>query len=423
MLRHFLNLFLAYVNANKKLFLGGLLLGLLAANLVYYLKPRLENMPSRKIIGMAGNYTLATLPLSIQKQLSYGMTAIGPDQTATGAAASSWTSTDSGKTFYFTLDNRLKWQDGKLLTSYDINYNLADVNIERPDSTHINFLLPDSFAPLPSVLSQPLFRTGLIGLGEYKLKNYKNIGRFLQSILIGNNHQEILYKFYPTKKAVLLALKLGEIQEVEGMIDPRGKPNYQEQAIVVLNLKVNGLADKSFRQGLAYALPTDFPLGERSNGPIAPTSWAYNPNLKKYYFDLEQAKKLLNADNASKSASLILATNEELKSVAYDIAANWEKAGVKTSIEVSEVIPKNFQAYLTFIDLPPDPDQYQLWHSTLTAFGYKSPKVDKLLEEGRRTIDPEIRRGKYLDFQKAITEDLPALFLFFPKIYSLTRQG
>jgi ABC-type transport system substrate-binding protein len=109
--------------------------------------------------------------------------------------------------------------------------------------------------------------------------------------------------------------------------------------------------------------------------------------------------------------------------VAKLIKGAWEKAGIETLVEVADTRPMNYDAYLAYVALPADPDQYVLWHSTQTGniSGYKSFKIDKLLEEGRQEIDQSKRKNIYQNFQKAITEDVPAAFLFYPKVYTIER--
>ena len=79
----------------------------------------------------------------------------------------------------------------------------------------------------------------------------------------------------------------------------------------------------------------------------------------------------------------------------------------------------NFQSMLIAQQIPQDPDQYFLWHSTQqTNFtGYKNPHVDKLLEDGRKTLDQKERRSAYLDFQQYLVEDSPAIFLRHLTLY------
>ncbi len=428
MIGHFFRLAWALIRENKGLFGLGLTVGILIIFLATHFSSLFPSRQKNSRIGVIGNYTLATLPYFIQEELSFGLTRVLSDQTATPAAAVSWEATDSGRLYAFKLNPNLYWHDGKKFLASDINYNFADVRINPGKDNTVVFHLKSSYAPLPSAVSQPLFRPGFIGLGKYRLSGVQLNGRFLRSLAITKNHggkETITYRFYPTKTMATTALKLGEVQKIIDVYDPRGAPDYREEAVVLLNTRSGDLADKSFRQALAYSLPDHFTQGQEADGPIPPTSWFYNPNLKKYPQDFAQGKELVKKSLSSSSATLRLVTSDDLSPVAEILAANWAKIGVQTKITVSDVIPSDYDAFLTYLEIPSDPDQYLFWHSTSdqNISGYKSPKVDRLLEEGRQILDPEVRKDKYAEFQKAITEDLPALFLYFPKVYTLTRSS
>jgi len=75
-------------------------------------------------------------------------------------------------------------------------------------------------------------------------------------------------------------------------------------------------------------------------------------------------------------------------------------------------------------DIPIDPDQYIFWHSTqanTNITGLVNAKIDKLLEDGRMEQDQEKRKKIYIDFQKRLVDELPALFLYYPTSYTVTR--
>ena len=74
--------------------------------------------------------------------------------------------------------------------------------------------------------------------------------------------------------------------------------------------------------------------------------------------------------------------------------------------------------------MPQDPDQYVLWHSDQrnNITHYKNLRIDKLLEDGRSISDIEKRKKIYADFQKYLTDDAPASFLYFPKEYNLSKN-
>ena len=87
-------------------------------------------------------------------------------------------------------------------------------------------------------------------------------------------------------------------------------------------------------------------------------------------------------------------------------------------------MPAEFQVLITGQIIPPDPDQYVFWHSTQSTnlAKYVNPKVDKLLEEGRITLDEEKRQGIYRDFQRFLLEDPPAIFIRHITTYSVIRK-
>jgi len=66
-----------------------------------------------------------------------------------------------------------------------------------------------------------------------------------------------------------------------------------------------------------------------------------------------------------------------------------------------------------------DPDPYPFWHSSQTnganITSYNNNSVDKLLESARRDNNFEKRKAAYIEFQKKLTADLPAIFLYAPK--------
>src|SRR5574341_2647848 len=92
-------------------------------------------------IAVVGEFTPSTLPPSIQKRISLGLTDIAADGMATPSLATSWEATDSGKTFLFHLRNDLVWHDGKKVEAEDVNYNIRSVKFTPMDPTTIRVTL------------------------------------------------------------------------------------------------------------------------------------------------------------------------------------------------------------------------------------------------------------------------------------------
>ena len=117
-------------------------------------------------------------------------------------------------------------------------------------------------------------------------------------------------------------------------------------------------------------------------------------------------------------------TMSKYRPEAEELANSWKQLGVQVKIENVEGLPSDFQMYLGDFRLPKDPDQYPLWHSgqrnNITQF--KSLRIDKLLEDGRKTTDENERIKIYYDFQKYLIDESPAVFLYFPYEYVYTRR-
>lgn len=424
--RLWLKLARSYVSTNRTQFVFGFVISLLGVIFFPRLVPLLVQKPQRTI-GMVGDYTVATLPLALQNEISYGLVRLDKNGVATSGAAVSWTATDSGKTFIFHLNPNLTWQDGQKLTSSQINYNLKGVDIEKLDQTTIKFSLKEPFSPLLTLLSQPLFKNGLVGLGQNKVLDIRFNGRFLSALHLENTltHDAETIKFYTSEKNMVTALNLGAIREVTGLHDLTyiSQTNLvkisqsidsQSEVVLFFNTQKSPFDDKIFRQQLVYAMPDTFSNGETANSPLPKDSWAQTDTVKLYPH---------KEASVSAKSKITISTSRDLESVANQVAAAWKKANIDSNVEIAETLPINFDVYLTFITLPLDPDQYFLWHSTQSTniSGYKSFKVDKLLEEGRKEVDPKLRKEIYANFQRAITEDVPAAFLYYPKVYTVQR--
>jgi len=391
-------------------------------------------------IGVVGEFSPSNLPLTIQKQISLGLTDIAQDGTATPSLANTWQATDSGRVFTFHLRDDLIWHDGKKVEAKDINYNIRSVSFQEIDTSTIRVTLEAPYSPLPTILAKPLFRPGLKGLGPYKVASIRLKGDTVQYLKLTPVDSRELpsfeYRFYQTEALATLAYKTGDIDIIEDISSAQGLkawgvPTITETVnrlrVVALffNLKRDPLLkEKSIRQALGYGLPAI--EEERAYSPIAKTSWGYTDRLRKFDPDMVQAKKLLaNADIASGSATLTLTTFPQYIDTAQLIARQWSALGITTSVRVESSVPSDYQVLLSAIDIPPDPDQYPFWHSTQTSTnitGYVNLKIDKLLEDGRIEFDPEERKKIYADFARRLVDDAPAIFLYYPKTYTIKRK-
>ncbi|MCL4353479.1 ABC transporter substrate-binding protein [Patescibacteria group bacterium] len=441
-------LFKAYINKWRKTIFVSFLLGLLVFFLirvgVNYIIPIIP-FAQKDVIGVEGAYTVDNLPPFILSKLSSGLTSVDSTQTPQPAIAKSWQVKNNGKTYIFTLNNNIYFNDGTKLTSNDINYNFRDVTVERPNPYSIVFTLKNNYAPFLVTVSKPIFKQGYIGTGDYKISNLNLNGNFVESIdlvSVKNGNKEISYQFYPTEESLKTAFMLGEVSQIYDIKDTifDGKDmtkfvnlqaakstDYSLLVTIFYNLDDKDLSDKRIREALSYAIPDTFAQGKRNYGPFVPSSWVAKGGLTTYSQDLAHAKSLIKSSPSASGSSHLsfeFKTLPQYLDVAKIIQSDWQQIGINTKIVVVDTLPSNFQIFLGEFNVPQDPDQYMLWHSSqkYNITDYKNLRIDKLLEDGRTTFDINKRRSIYQDFQKYLLDDPPATFLYFPYVYDITRK-
>lgn len=384
-------------------------------------------------IGISGKYTTDNLPNEIITLVSDGLTSVDENGIVSPNLASSWESSDGGKTWIFTLDTEKTWQDGKNIDSESVKYEFSDAEVNILDEKTIEFKLQTPFSAFPVIVSKPVFKKGLLGTGEWKVKKISLIGGYVNKLtLLDKQGNKKIFNFYPTESRLKLGFKLGEVDILQNLFNPEPFSEWKTTNVnknvalnhfvaIFFNTEDEMLAEKTVRQALNYAIAKDDFESERALSPISPTSWGYNPQVKQYTKDKDRAKELLNSDQ---EINIVLSTSSILLSEAEKIKKEWEDVGITTEIQVVTGVPQNYQALLATVDIPKDPDQYVLWHSTQSTniSKYKNPRIDKLLEDGRIELDQETRKKIYLDFQRFLVEDSPAIFLYHPSFYDVRRK-
>jgi peptide/nickel transport system substrate-binding protein len=417
-------------------FIGGLIVSISIGRLAPIILSSFARSVER--IAIIGEFSPSEVPLSIQKELSVGLTTLASDGSATPGIATSWIAEDGGKQFTFMLSEKT-WHDGKPVKASQINYNISGVKLEALNDKTIRAILPEAFSPFPSLVSKPILQVGLKGMGAYKVERIKLKGGKLQTLRLAPAQNTALpkkhYHFYKTENMAVLAYKRGDVDRIEDVSSPdllanwrqttiRATVRYDRLVALYFNMKDPLLKDRNIRQALAFATP-EF-SEEKAFSPIQKTSWAYSDKVKQYSYDEAQARKLIESINfPDQFSELIISTFPQYISQAISISQSWNTLGIPAKIQIIHALDQNFQILLSAQDLPPDPDQYPFWHSKSQAniTGYANLKIDKFLEDGRSQTDQEKRKKIYADFQKTLVEDIPAIFLYHPKSYTIIRTS
>jgi len=256
----------------------------------------------------------------------------------------------------------------------------------------------------------------------------------------GEKQKKLLFRFYPNEPDLITAFKLGEIDqawEVSNIDQFTSEKNItiktesgadKKYVALFFNTRKDPFSSKRIRQSIAYALEKPGKK-DRAISPISPSSWAYNEKLKTYQYDVEHAKTLLESEDWSpeENFSVKIYTLPELLTWAEKAKNNLkENLQINSEIKVSSFVPSKdeFDIFVGFGIIPTDPDQYPIWHSTQPGnlTGINNPRIDQLLEKGRTTLDQTERKGIYYEFQQALSEEAPAVFLYYPPSYTLSRE-
>ncbi len=216
------------------------------------------------------------------------------------------------------------------------------------------------------------------------------------------------------------------------------------------NLKNPLFADKRVRQAVSYAINKEeivsgvlLGLGQPATGPFKPGTWPHNDRVKTYSYDPAKARSLLAEagwtdsdrdgvlDRNGKPFAFEILTNqgnETRQKCAEIIQRQLADVGIRVKIRIVEwsafvtdfVNKRRFEAVILGWTIPPDPDAYDVWHSSKTApqelnfVSYSNPEADEMLEAGRSTFDQAERKKYYDRFQDILAEDQPYTFLYVP---------
>ena len=427
-------IFLATLKRRWKLIGIGCFIFLAVFLLLLTINPNRSSSVSEGIIGTFQEYDL---PNVATRLMSEGLVEMDGSGKVITKLASGFETNNDATEFKFKLKPNLTWIDNTPVLSEDLIFHIPDVEVSYPDSSTIHFKLKDSFSAFPSLLAKPIFKKDtLVGTGPYKVVKLEKSLIFITKITLTPKEPSmpvVILRFYPNEKIAHSAFWLGEVQSLLGVnsleefkfhpqAETRELPSYNRIVAILYNVSDPFLASRSLRQALSYSAPV-FKDEVVAKTPISPNSWAFNGAVNDYLGNFEAAKQaLVRARSTIKPEDLekqiTLTVTPQLSEVGSQIIAAWQGLGLKTVVRIESGIPQNFQALLITQTIPSDPDQYSFWHSTQSKTNltkYSSARVDKDLEDGRKMVSEDMRKEKYHDFQRALLEDSPATFLYFPK--------
>ncbi|MCF6094132.1 ABC transporter substrate-binding protein [Microaerobacter geothermalis] len=423
-----------------------------------------------------------------------------------GDLAESWEITDDGLTWTFKLKQGVKWHDGEELTADDVVFTytlpLSDdfVSVRKSDFENVESIVAlDKYTvqikikevdadfvqrvpgypilpkhiladvPVKELEKNEFNTKSPIGTGPFKFDKWVE-GEYVKVVRFDDYFEgkpyldSITWKIVPDQNALLAQLQSGEINVMSQLpaseFNTWNKMKEQGKIQVFSGLDLaytyigwNGanplFADKKVRQALTYAFDREAIIdavlngqGEVAHTPESPLSWAYNPDVPKFKYDVEKAKQLLEEagwkdtdgdgirEKDGKKFSFELMTNQGNKSremIAQIAQQQLKEVGVEAKPRLMEwsafindyVMPKKFDAIILGWSLSTYPDPTDLWHSKEIEEGFNfvsfnRPDLDKLMEKNTKILDQAERKKVLGEIQAAISEEQPYTFLYYP---------
>lgn len=429
-----------------------------------------------------------------------GLVRVAPNLEPRPDLASSWRVSADGRTYTFHLDPHARWQNGAQVTSQDVAFSLRayrdpangsemapqltvvrSVRALGPSTVQVELVRP--YAPfLVQVASLPILPEHLLasaGSGPKSIAQALNshpvgsgpfrLVRLIASgaLLVRNPHyflgapklKELHLVFSPTATAALHELRQGKVDyapvpDLDAAAVSTWPAVHLQHAValqfasIVWNMDLPPFSSPALRRALYFAIDRGKIIkaavggyGSLSQGPIPPSSWAFDASLSQRPYEPKKALAILaslgwhqvhgilRGPKGEPLRLTILTTGgSPSRSVALGLVVRDLTAiGVQVTVRsedfthyLDDFIAGEFQAAFVERGLTADPDVTAYFGSPrINSSGenaglYHDAAVDRALVAERTAVDQSARRTAILQLQQAMAVDPPGLFLYFP---------
>jgi len=315
-----------------------------------------------------------------------------------------------------------------------------------------------------------------IGSGPFKLKEFKS-GEYIWMEKNENywgekpHVDEVVFKGYGSDDAMKLAMKKGEIEFIGySGATPMSVKSYKKAknidvaispgiALIWLTFnlhKETAVQDKVFRKAFLHGIDRDRVLkmvylgyAKPADSFIYPETSEYNPNLPKYEYNPELAKKMLSDAgykdtdgdgilNDKKGQNMVLELmvpsewSDEVK-MAKLIKEQVKGIGIGISLKIIDLdtyyefayIPQDDKFDIAISSEEPGPNGSWMWEFVRSVEGgglgwnqsdYSNPEMDAVMIKYLSEADLEKRKEYAFKMQEIMAEDLPCAVLVRPDL-------
>jgi peptide/nickel transport system substrate-binding protein len=403
--------------------------------------------------------------------------------------AQSW-ETPNPLTYVFHLRRGVKFHDGRPFTSTDVKYTLDSIksgavqttkrgsfdliqSVDTPDDATVVIHLREPYASFIFNLSRLAIGivpkdsgAGLaqepIGTGPFKFVSMKPDEEILlerNTDYFGNVAKISRLRMKVVPEAIVRALELrkgtADIGGVDSLTPDMIVTLAKEPGLVVdeqpgtqlayvgFNFSDPILAHREVRQALAYATDRESLMRYLLRGQarpasslLPPSNWAYDPHVRKYLYDPDEAERLLDAagyrrrtDGVRFHVTLKTSTEESARLLGEALADQWRRVGVVVDLRsleqgtfYADISRGSFQVYelrwTGYTNDDPDIFDYVFNSKRIPPLGanrghYHNPALDALLDAQRVEMDRGKRKQLVWKIQEMVAEDEPYIALWY----------
>jgi peptide/nickel transport system substrate-binding protein len=358
--------------------------------------------------------------------------------------------------------------------------------LKEPSASYLavlswTFLVPKHVLSKEADVNSPAFSAAPVGTGPYKWVS-RTAGDQITLVASDSYHlaapkiKNLIIKYIPDLTVMYTQFQTGAIdyissqgitpdryEEAKGLADRTlhlaTLPNVET---ITLNLEHPPFKDLAVRQALYLGMDKKLIIDQIYYGVPAPAesylpkeARAFNPNLPQHEFSPDKAKELLDQagwsagsdgirekDGVRLSFILQAVSGNPLRAQLQQVLQQlWADIGAEVKLEqmppavlwADNWVYSKFQAIVagTAFMVGPDADTTNYFSKSAIAaqggaglnnFQYKNDEVEKLLEEGKATLDEKARDEIYRRQQEIIRHDLPFLPIYYFNVIEGTKS-
>ena len=401
-----------------------------------------------------------------------GLTRFGSDGSVQPALAKSWTISDDGLVYTFTLNTGVKFHDGSIFDAQDAKFSLdrarsdtstnaqkqlftgiSSVEVTDPETLVITLNKPngallfnlawgDAIVVSPDSFDKA--KTAPVGTGPFVFSRWVQGDR----IEITKNPdywgkpaklEKATFKFISEPTAAFAALMAGDVDAFpvypapENLMQFEADPRFnvvvgstEGETILSTNNKQPPFDNKLVRQALAHAIDRKsiidgamFGFGTPIGTHFAPHNPAYVDLLDNSAYDPEKAKALLKEAGMEDgfTTTLKLPPTSYARRGGEIIAAQLREVGIQTEIsnlEWAQWLEQVFRGkdYGLTIVSHTEPMDIGIYANPEYYFQYDNPDFQQLMTDLEEVADPDKRTEMLQSGQRMISEDYVNGYLF-----------